>query len=70
MATTVSLSEEAYRALKSVQHPGQSFSDAVLAITAAQRRRALDFAGRWHGSRREMDAIFLRVATDRRRSRA
>ncbi|MBI4176031.1 MAG: antitoxin VapB family protein [Candidatus Aenigmarchaeota archaeon] len=69
MTKVISLSDKAYEALKGLKKPGDSFSDVVLSIAKDTRKGILQFSGRWHGSREEMDEIFSRVLSERKKSR-
>lgn len=50
LTKVISLSEEAYKALKKRKGKGESFSDIVVRITSEERFESiLEFAGTWAG---------------------
>ena len=68
MTKVISLSEEAYKALKRLKGEGESFSDVVMRMTkTAEPKSLLGFAGRWKGADKEM--VFERVMAEREASK-
>jgi len=64
MTKVVSLSNSAYRTLKRLERPNESFSDLVLRMAGERKKRSLlEFAGAWKG--KDIDAVFLQVMKDR-----
>jgi len=67
MATkTISLTEQAYRRLRSRKGPDESFSDVVIRLT--ERRPLTDFAGMLSPS--SIDSIRMAIEASRRERRA
>ena len=64
MTKVISLSEEAYKALKRLKRRGESFSDVVVKITKnAEPKSLLEFAGGWTGS--DIDEVFEKILHER-----
>ena len=64
MTKVISLSEEAYKALKRLKGKGESFSDVVMRITkTAEPRSLLGFAGKWKGT--DIELVFEKVMAER-----
>ncbi len=69
MTKVISLSDEAYRALKRLKREGESFSDVVLRLIRGSETRPLtDFSGRWVGD--DIEEVFKRVLDERERAEA
>jgi len=67
MTKVISLSDEAYRALKKLKREGESFSDVVLRLIRGLETRPLtDFSGRWVGD--DIEEVFKRVLDERERA--
>jgi predicted CopG family antitoxin len=68
MTKVISLSEEAYKALKRLKGEGESFSDVVMRVTkTAEPRSLLGFAGRWKGT--DVELVFEKVMAEREASK-
>jgi len=68
MTKVISLSEEAYKALKRLKGEGESFSDVVMRIAkTAEPKSLLGFAGKWKGTNIEL--VFEKVMAEREASR-
>lgn len=66
----VSLSDDAYEALKRLKEPDHSFSDIVLMLAEQERRRRLEgVLGSWKMSGPEYDDFMTDVYERRRRSK-
>lgn len=62
MTKTISLSEEAYRALAAHKREGESFSDVALRLSRTlQQERLLEFAGAWDMTDEEADALIEQI---------
>ena len=57
---TVTLSEDAYKALAALKKKGESFSDVVRRL-ALSNRSLLEFAGDWKDVPRDKDGALSRV---------
>ena len=69
MTKVISLSEEAYKALKRLKKNGESFSDVVVKITKNMAPRSLlDFAGGWTGT--DADEVFENIRHERETTKA
>jgi predicted CopG family antitoxin len=68
MTKVISLSEEAYKALKRLKGEGESFSDVVMRMTkTAEPKSLLGFMGRWKGA--DIDLVFEKVMAEREASK-
>lgn len=64
MTKVISLSEKAYRALRSLKKGGESFSDVVNRITKDfEPKSLLEFEGRWVGN--DIDEVFKNILRER-----
>ncbi|MCS6767610.1 MAG: antitoxin VapB family protein [Candidatus Nitrosocaldus sp.] len=64
MTKVISLSDEAYKALKRIKGKDESFSDVILRLIGSIEPRPLsEFAGRWVGD--DIDTIFNIVSRER-----
>ena len=64
MTKVISLSDSAYRTLKRLKRPNESFYDLVSRMAGeAEKKSLLEFAGAWEG--KDIDAVFLQVMKDR-----
>jgi len=72
MTKTVSLSEEAYKTLRDLKRPEESFLDVVLRITGQKQQKEkkslLEFAGKWEGD--DIDEVFVQLKKDREQSKS
>jgi len=67
MTKVISLSDEAYAALKRIKREGESFSDVIMRIVSQAKYRPLsEFAGRWSGE--DIDEVFREILQERERS--
>ncbi|BAJ50416.1 hypothetical protein CSUB_C0556 [Candidatus Caldarchaeum subterraneum] len=67
MTKVISLSDEAYAALKRIKREGESFSDVVLRLVGQAKYRPLsEFAGRWAGD--DIDKVFEEILRERERA--
>ncbi|GBC74601.1 hypothetical protein HRbin05_00645 [archaeon HR05] len=67
MTKVISLSDEAYQALKKIKGKDESFSDVILRLIKEAAKRPLsEFAGRWMGS--DIDLVFDMVLKEREES--
>lgn len=68
MTKVISLSEEAYKALKRLKGEGESFSDVVMRIAkTAEPKSLLGFAGKWEGA--DIEMVFEKVMAEREASK-
>jgi predicted CopG family antitoxin len=64
MTKVISLSEKAYKTLKGMKKPGESFSDVVLRVAQGKKKKSLlEFSGKWVGD--DIDEVFAQVKKDR-----
>ena len=64
MTKVISLSEEAYKTLKAMKKPGESFSDVVLRVAIETKKKSLlEFSGKWAGD--DIDKVFAQIKKDR-----
>jgi len=63
LTKVVSLSEQAYKALKKRKGKGESFSDVVLRLTSERSGSILELAGAWVGG--DADIVAQQVAYER-----
>lgn len=64
MTKVISLSEEAYKALKSVKRKNESFSDVVIRLVNMAKGRPLtEFAGKWTGD--DVEQVLQEIISDR-----
>lgn len=69
MTKVISLSEKAYKTLKGMKKPGESFSDVVLRVADKEQKKSiLEFAGTWKGD--DIDKVFSIVLKDREQSKS
>ena len=71
MVKVISLSDEAYRRLKSLKHE-KSFSDVVIELvkegeTKKKRKSVMDFVGIWADDKNEIDKIKRIMENDRKK---
>lgn len=67
MTKVISLSDEAYAALKRIKREGESFSDVVLRLVGQVKYRPLsEFAGRWAGD--DIDDVFDIILREREKA--
>ena len=67
MTKVISLSNEAYQTLKDSKKPGESFSDVVLRVVNAKKKKSLlEFSGTWVGD--DIDEVFAQLKKDREQS--
>lgn len=65
---TISLSDEAYNALKNMKLKNESFNDLILRLTSRPKQKdILELAGIWQGSDEETDYI-LKIIYDNRKN--
>lgn len=68
MTKVISLSDNAYENLKSLKNGSESFSDVVKRLTtSAKKESLLDLAGKWSGSKEELDRIEKMIYEDRKK---
>ncbi len=66
MVKVISLSEEAYGKLKAEKR-ADSFSQTVMRLVKRKHRKnPLDFFGKWHGDKKELDRIEKILAESRK----
>ncbi len=64
---TVSLSDEAYNALKKRKHKGESFNDLILRLVAKPEQKSiLSLSGSWKGSEKETNDILNVIYKNRK----
>jgi predicted CopG family antitoxin len=67
MTKVISLSQKAYKTLKDLKGPEESFSDVVLRIAGQEHRKSiLEFAGKWEGT--DIDEVYSCISKDREQS--
>ena len=67
MTKVISLSNKAYQTLKDSKKPGESFSDVVLRVVNAKKKKSLlEFSGTWVGD--DIDEVFAQLKKDREQS--
>lgn len=66
MVKVISLSEEAYRKMKSLKQQGQSFSDVVLKL-ASKSNSLGDLFGKWPGTSKEAKDIKEALSRQRKK---
>ena len=69
MTRVISLSDDAYDELKRLKHEGDSFSDVVRRIVKKERPSLMKFAGKWKGTKEEIDTIFKDITEKRHKSK-
>jgi predicted CopG family antitoxin len=68
MTKVISLSDEAYHALKSMKNEGESFSEVVNRMTASSEKKdIMDFWGKWAGGKEELDKLERSVSESRKK---
>ncbi len=68
---TISLSDEAYIALKRKKQKGESFNDLILRLTTEpDQKDILSLAGSWKGSTEESEKILKIIYDNRKNSRS
>ncbi|MBI2575493.1 antitoxin VapB family protein [Candidatus Woesearchaeota archaeon] len=68
MTRVISLSDTAYESLKSLKNGSESFSEVVNRLTApAKKASLLDLAGKWSGSKEELDRIEKEIYASRKK---
>lgn len=68
MVKVISLSETAYKELKSKKRNEESFSDVVLRLIETEKKpNILDFAGKWPGTNKEAIYIKKELEKDRKK---
>ncbi|MFH0896457.1 MAG: antitoxin VapB family protein [Candidatus Bathyarchaeota archaeon] len=64
MTEVISLSEDAYKALKRLKRRGESFSDVVMKMAKnAEPKSLLEFAGGWAG--KDIEEVFEKIHNER-----
>ncbi|MFH0897142.1 MAG: antitoxin VapB family protein [Candidatus Bathyarchaeota archaeon] len=64
MTKVISLSEDAYKALKRLKRRGESFSDVVMKMAKnAEPKSLLEFAGGWTGN--DIKEVFEKIHSER-----
>ena len=64
MTKVISLSDEAYAALKKIKRKEESFSEVILRLISQVKYRPLsEFAGRWSGD--DIDKVFQEILRER-----
>lgn len=67
---TVSLSDEAYEALKRKKREDESFNDLILRLVSEQEQKdILSLAGTWHGSDEETKKILETIYENRKQTK-
>jgi len=64
MTKVISLSDDAYEALKNAKEAGESFSEVVRRIVKKEKN-IFDFFGRWPGPKEELDKMGSDIKKDR-----
>ncbi len=68
---TISLSDEAYNALKRKKQKGESFNDLILRLSSEPNQKdILSLAGSWNGSNEESEKILKIIYENRKNSRS
>ncbi|TFF97867.1 MAG: antitoxin [Promethearchaeota archaeon] len=68
---TVSLSEEAYNALKSIKKEGETFNDLILRLVQKpDQKEILSLAGTWQGSDEEAEKILEIIYENREKTKS
>ncbi len=68
MTKVISLSDEAYLSLKSLKKGSESFSEVVNRIASKEKKDSLlELAGKWSGSKEELDRIERLIYEDRKK---
>lgn len=68
---TISLSDEAYNALKRKKNKGESFNDLILRlVTEPDQKDILALAGTWDGSDKEAENILNIIYENRKNSKS
>jgi len=62
MTKVISLSDDAYDALKRIKESGESFSEIVRKLA---KKDILDFFGKWPGPKKELDKISKELKKER-----
>lgn len=69
LTRVISLSEEAYEALKKLKRNDESFSDVIMRlIRGLEARSLIDFAGKWVGN--DIDDVFKKILQEREKIEA
>lgn len=70
MTKVISLSNAAYETLRGLKKEGESFSDAVMRISACapKRGKLMDLFGKWPGPKEELDRIEREIYQDRKKA--
>lgn len=70
MTKTIGLSDDAYEALATVKHPGESFSDVTRRLVAEHRKRRsiTESAGTWPMTEEEAERLMEEIYRQRDRS--
>lgn len=67
---TVSLSDEAYEALKKIKREDESFNDLILRLVSEQEQKdILSLAGTWRGSDEETKKILETIYENRKQTK-
>ena len=67
---TISLSDEAYNALKRKKRKGESFNDTILRmVSEPEQKEILSLAGSWKGSKEEVNNILDIIYENRKRAK-
>lgn len=68
MTRVISLSDEAYGKLTAAKSEGESFSEVVKKLSSLSGKRSImDSAGKWAGSKEEVDKILKTIDADRKK---
>ncbi|MBD3361560.1 hypothetical protein GF358_02080 [Candidatus Woesearchaeota archaeon] len=63
MTKVISLSDDAYDALKSIKDSGESFSEIIRKLA---KKDILDFFGKWPGPKKELSKISRELKKERK----
>ena len=67
---TISLSDEAYNALKRKKQKGESFNDLILSLVSElNQKEILSLAGLWKGSKEETEGILDKIYENRNKAK-
>jgi predicted CopG family antitoxin len=67
MTKIISVSDIAYKELKTIKAEGESFSKVILRIVEKKKHKSvLDFFGKWPGSKHELEEIKENLEKERK----